>query len=89
MKLKQGFVLREVAGQTLVVATGEASKDFHGMIKLNDTGRFIWEQLLAGKSEKEIVDAICESYEDVDREFAREKTAEFLKKIEDAGFFEK
>ena len=89
MKLKQGFVLREVAGQTLVVATGEASKDFHGMIKLNDTGRFIWEQLLAGKSEKEIVDAICAEYDDVDRKYAEEKTAEFLKKIEDAGFFEK
>ena len=88
MKLKKGFVLREVAGQTLVVATGEASRDFHGMIKLNDTGRFIWEQLLSDRTEKEIVDAICAEY-DVDRKFAEEKTAEFLKKIEDAGFFEK
>ena len=35
MKLKPGFVLREVAGQALVIATGELSKQFKGMIKLN------------------------------------------------------
>ena len=92
MKLKQGFVLREVAGQTLVVATGEASKDFHGMIKLNESGRIIWEQLLAGKSEKEIAEHLCGVYAD-DKDFgpqrAAEETARFLKKIEEAGFFEK
>ena len=32
MRIKNGFVLREVAGQNMVIATGEASKDFHGMI---------------------------------------------------------
>ena len=32
MRIKKGFVLREVAGQIMVIATGEASKDFHGMI---------------------------------------------------------
>ena len=31
MRIKNGFVLREVAGQIMVIATGEASKDFHGM----------------------------------------------------------
>ena len=35
MRIKEGFVLREVAGQVVVIATGEASKGFHGMIKLN------------------------------------------------------
>lgn len=89
MKLKQGFVLREVAGQTLVVATGEASKDFHGMIKLNESGRIIWEQLIEGKSEKEIAEHLCAVYEDLDMPRAEEETAKFLKKIEDAGFFEK
>ena len=39
MKIKEGYVLREVAGQAVVIAVGEASKTFHGMINLNETGR--------------------------------------------------
>ena len=45
MRVKQGFVMREVAGVGVVIATGEASKAFHGMIKLNDTGQLIWRGL--------------------------------------------
>ena len=32
MKINEGFVLREVAGQAVVIAVGEASEKFHGMI---------------------------------------------------------
>ena len=39
MRIKEGFVLREVAGQAMVIATGEASKEFHGMVKLNESGK--------------------------------------------------
>ena len=42
MKIKDGFVLRDIAGDTVVIATGELSKTFHGMIKLNSTGKEIW-----------------------------------------------
>ena len=54
MRIKKGFVLREVAGQIMVIATGEASKDFHGMIKLNATGKVIWLGLQEGLSQEEI-----------------------------------
>lgn len=42
MRIKQGFVMRDVAGQAVAIATGEASKSFHGMVKLNGTGADIW-----------------------------------------------
>ena len=45
MKIKDGFMLREVASQTMVVAIGEASKTFNGIIRLNPTGKFLWEKL--------------------------------------------
>ena len=41
MKIKKGFVLRDVAGRSVVVATGAAAKKFRGMIMLNDTGKEI------------------------------------------------
>ena len=55
MKIKKGYVIRKVMGNNVVIATGEASRNFHGMIKLNDSAKFIWELLEAGKSTEEIL----------------------------------
>ena len=85
MKIKSGFVLREVAGQYMVIATGEASKDFHGMIKLNDTGKDIWQGLEEGLSVEEIASRIQEKYE-IDCDKAMEDTKTFVEKIREAGF---
>ena len=41
MKIKDGFMLRKVGGQNVVVAVGKASRDFNGIIRLNDTGKFL------------------------------------------------
>lgn len=85
MRIKNGFVLREVAGQYVVIATGEASKDFYGMIRLNDTGKEIWQSLQEGLSEIEIATCIQEKY-DVAYEEALEDTRNFVEKIREAGF---
>ena len=85
MRIKNGFVLREVAGQTMVIATGEASKDFHGMIKLNCTGKDIWQGLQEGKSEEEISTLLKEKYE-VDEAKEVADTKEFIAKMEEMGF---
>ena len=45
MKIKNGFILRDVGGKTFVVAVGERSREFKGMITLNETGKFIWKAL--------------------------------------------
>ena len=63
MKIKSGFVVRDIAGQTVVVALGEASKKFNAMIKLNETGKIIWEMLTEGKAAAEIVERILLEYE--------------------------
>ena len=85
MRIKEGFVIREVAGQIMVIATGEASKDFHGMIKLNATGRDIWEGLQAGLSEDEIAGKLQEKYQ-IEESEAKADTLAFLNKMEEMGF---
>lgn len=85
MRIKNGFVLREVAGQIMVIATGEASKDFHGMIKLNSTGKVIWLGLQEGLEECAIAKRLQEQF-DVDAEKALEDTRVFLKQMEEMGF---
>ena len=63
MKIKEGFVLRRVLDEAIVVASGEASKNFHGMIKLNETAAVIWELIDEGNSEEEIAKKLSEKYE--------------------------
>lgn len=84
MKLKSGFVVREVAGKTLAVATGERSREFHGMIALNGTGRTIWDALKSDTTEDAVVDRVLEEY-DIDRETAARDVATFIEKLRESG----
>ena len=85
MKIKEGFVLREVAGQAIVIATGEASKEFRGMIKLNNTGKLIWQGLMDGLSEEAISRKMVETYA-VDPERAEADLKQMLNRMKEFGF---
>ena len=45
MKIKEGFLLRQVGENHIVVPVGSQSVDFRCIITLNETGAFIWNQL--------------------------------------------
>lgn len=85
MRIKEGFVLREVAGQIVVIATGEASKNFHGMIKLNGTGKDIWIGLQKGLSEAEIIHQLACTYQVEERQVAGD-VKEFIEQMLELGF---
>ena len=88
MRIKEGFLLRNVSEAYVVVATGEAAKSFNGMITLNTTGAFLWQQLAKGcKDEAELVDKLLAEY-DVDRTQAEADVNAFTARIKDAGLLE-
>lgn len=87
MKIKEGYVLREVAGQAVVIAVGEASKTFHGMINLNETGKQIWQGVSRGLSVEEIAGELAKDYE-VNLETARHDTNVMIEKMRAAGVLE-
>lgn len=86
MKLKDGFILRSVAGQSVVLPTG-GDLDLNMMITLNDTGAFLWEKLNAETDESGLVAALLAEY-DVDEETAKNAVSAFVKKLNDNGFLE-
>lgn len=87
MKIKNGFVVRDLAGQSIVVALGEASKTFNRMIKLNDTGRLIWDMLAEGRTKDEIIDRFTAEY-DVEREIAERDVTAFIETLQGADILE-
>lgn len=84
MKLKEGFLLRQVAGQTVVLPTGD-ELDLNMMITLNETGAFLWERLQDETTEDALVEALLGEY-DVDEATARKSVAAFAQKLNDNGF---
>lgn len=77
MRIEQSFVLREVAGEYVIVPTGKAAMEFNGMITVNETGAFLWDQLSAERTIEELAEAVFQEYE-VDRETAVKDTEEFI-----------
>lgn len=87
MKIKSGFVVRKVGGESVVVPVGEMSKQFHGMINLNETGAFLWEFYTVEHTIEEGVNALLGEY-DVEKEVAQADVETFVKTIKSKGFAE-
>ena len=86
MKLKEGFILREVAGSCVVLPTG-ADVDLNGIISLNETGKFLWQRLERETSADELVRALLEEY-DVEETVARGSVERFIQKLKGFDFLE-
>jgi hypothetical protein len=85
MKIKNGFVVRKVGGECVVVPVGEMSKKFHGMINLNSTGEFLWNFYLTEHSVDDGVAALLAEY-DVAEAKAREDVERFVSILTENGF---
>lgn len=84
MKIKEGFILRTVAGETVALpSNGVTNLDM--MITLNGTGKFLWEKLAVGAEKDELVDALLAEY-DVDRERAEKSVDAFVSRLKELDF---
>lgn len=84
MKIRKGFLMREVAEKNVVIATGDAAKNFNGIIKLNESATMLWRMLEKGALEEELVNTITEVY-DVDPITAQNDVSMFVTKLKGAG----
>ena len=84
MKLKSGFILREVAGQTVVLPAG-SELNLNMMISLNDTGKFLWSLLETDQEIDALVNALLCEY-DVDAQTAKSAVDSFIAKLNEYEF---
>ena len=81
MKLKDGFILREIAGENVVVPTAD-TLDLNMMITLNDTGCTLWKRL---EQEAELTAALLAEY-DVDEKTAAAAAEQFVAELKKHDF---
>ncbi len=87
MKIKDSFVLRNIAGNYVVVPIGKENIDFNGMMSLNETGAFLFEKLQKGIEEDALVQALTDTYE-VSEEQAQQDIRIFIQKAQEEDLFE-
>ena len=80
MRIVPGFVVREVAGETIAIPTGDAARELSGLIALNGCGKFLFELLQEDISEEDLVNALLENYE-IDSATAKIDVSEFLQSL--------
>ena len=84
MEIKLDFVLREIAGDLLLVPAGKTALDFNGMITLNEMGGEIWKLLPQVQDEEELISRQLEEYE-VQEDVLRNDVSTFLEELRALG----
>ncbi len=87
MRIKEGFVLHQIGGEYMAVATGKAAEDFTGFVRSNETAGYIFELLQKDTTEEAVVDAMCERY-DAPREVIAADVSKVIEQIRTAGFLD-
>ena len=84
MKVSEEFIMREIAGEHILVPVGDAAAKFNGLITMNEVGKYIVEQLAEEHTVQELVDKITAEY-DVEAQTALTDVETFLDQLREVG----
>ena len=84
MKINKEYVLREIAGDYIIIPVGKTVLEFNGLITVNEVGVFLWKMLQEEVTMDDLVKAVLSEYE-VEEAVARADIQEFLDKLTEAG----
>lgn len=87
MKIKTGFILRNVANTHIVVPVAQNTLNYKGMLSLNESGAFLWGVLQKGTDKTGLLEALLNEYE-VPQEIAAADIEEFLAHVRQIGALE-
>lgn len=77
MRIVPGFMVREIAGETIAIPSGEAARHLSGLVALSGSGQFLFELLQTEQTMDTLIETMCNEY-DVDEATARTDIREFL-----------
>ena len=86
MKINQGYELRQVGDEYVVITVGDATSTFNGMIRLNSTGVFIWNKIKEETDYDKLIHAVATEYS-IEKEIAKRDIELFLDSLKSTGCF--
>ena len=88
MKIKEGFVLRDMCGEFIISAEGLQHINFNKLISLNSTAAFLWKALEGKEFSKEDMAQLLVDEYGIDMELALKDSASLSQAWIDAGIAE-
>lgn len=77
MRIVPGFVVRQIAGETIAIPSGPSARALSGLLALNGSGKLLFDLLQTEQTADSLVAAMVDTYE-IDPDAAREDVEEFL-----------
>lgn len=87
MKRNDEFILKEVAGNTVLIPLGAKSFDINGLLKLNETAKFLWEHSEEGFTAESLIADLMKEY-NIDRDTAAESVQIYIDTMKEVGSIE-
>lgn len=87
MKLKNGFMLREIAGSWIIVPMGEKVIEFNGLMMISESGALLWDKLEKGSDMDGLLTTLLREY-NIDENTARNDIQEFIYEIRGKNLLE-
>lgn len=82
MKIKDEYILQNIAGKWVVIDTNARSVNFNKLLTLNNTGKLLWDMLEEGAERDALVSALEKQY-GIDRESAESDVDAFVLKLKE------
>ncbi len=87
MKINENYIMKNIAGEVVIVPTGKAAQYFNGLISTNEVAAFIWKNMESVDTPEEMVKKVLDEFE-VDEEIARTDVLGFLNDLKTVGMIE-
>ncbi len=84
MRLKEGFKLHQLGNESIVVAEGDASLDYTSIISLNETGAYIWQNIVGREFDAESITKLLLDEYEVDEATASDDAYAFVESLLEA-----
>lgn len=84
MKIREDLVLRKVGDTWAVFPIADGLKEYGNIMKLNETGAFLWQLLCNEISKEELIEALIKEYE-IDKKTAEGTVEQYLTKLHEHG----
>ncbi len=85
MKIKEGFSLRTMCGEHIVVGEGLAQVNFNRILSLNESAAWLWEQVQGKEFDADTLSGLLQQKYDVSAEKAQEDSVKLLAKWKEEG----
>lgn len=86
-KIKEGYIVRNILDEYIIVPIGEAASDDTYVMSVNESGHFLWSLLESGATVELLLEKMLEEYE-VDEETAQNDINKFVTLLNEKNILE-